>query len=107
MGREKNITFGSSKAQIIVNSQGSNITILSLSGENLSEKRGCLLRIELLARRMNLTEIWAPFNAQEGSDELFLPKGYRYTQLGIHPDSKELLQGYKKVLRGDKFNKKD
>jgi len=97
--KERKIKFGDAKANVLIGKLTGIASIISVDIGNTKNFLGCLSKIELLAKRLNLTEIWVPIALSEPLTELLEKKGYKYTSLGRHPMSKQVLQGYKKILK--------
>lgn len=62
--------------------------------------RGCIKKIEIIAKNYKVKEIWWPTVVNTRLEKLLLSLGYEFTNFGPHPEMPQNgdVTGYKKVL---------
>jgi len=76
------------------------ITILGFTLDDIKDLSLLLRRLELLAKRSKIKEIWIPIEFEPLSDMAIKLETLSYKRciLGVHEASKEQLKGFKKVI---------
>ena len=97
------IKFKETEIEYLKSQYNQIITVLGFKSSVNSELISCLRRLELLAKRSHIKEIWCPSTLQtelEGPGEEIIEKiGYKPCILGVHPVSNEKLNGWKKIIK--------
>jgi len=99
------IFFESCEAQVLINKED-DIKIASIQGigskiEGKGHAKGCILKIEKLAKAQKCDEIWWPTVINPKLENLLAKLGYKFVNFGKHPmmpDGEDVL-GYKKTLK--------
>ena len=97
------IKFKEASIEYLKSQSNQIITVLGLKSSVNSELISCLRRLELLAKRSHIKEIWFPDSLnnelQKLGEEIIKKLGYKPCILGVHPISNEKLKGLKKIIK--------
>ena len=97
------IKFKEASIEYLKSQSNQIITVLGSKSLVNSELISCLRRLELLAKRSHIKEIWFPDSQNRGLEpigqEIIEKIGYKPCILGVHPVSNEKLNGWKKIIK--------
>jgi len=94
----KTIRYQNSEIGYIQSKENQIITIISIKHSGKRDTNGCLRNLELLAKRVNIKEIWIPLSMPTELKEILERIGYKESILGKHEESNQLISGFKKIL---------
>jgi len=94
------ISYESCEADVLFDDKVASIQSITSKQEGKGHARGCLEKIELIAKNKKVKEIWFPTVLNKRLDKLLLDMSYDYVNFGKHPmmpDADDVF-GYKKKV---------
>ena len=92
------IKYNKTECEVVKDQESKILSIVNIDMNNVDDLPGCLLRTELLAKRLGLKEVWIPIDFPEAIEMILETKGYLKGELYKDPETNIELKGFRKLL---------